>query len=298
MLAAWFPGAPLPLNISVQLEVDGQPCDPPFDSTINRSGFIIKRIYSMTELAGCHLTNFRRGAGDAALTLVITRGGQRSALRGGQEAGQGDVEAAPQIPATPRLAEPREPGRTAGAQQQGAGIHRAQGGVLPAAPAAEQATRADVPGPTAGRARREGETPGARRQQAAPAAMPWAAAPAAVEAEGVAPAMLAGLAQLEVPVPAAPLAAGGAAALNAAAAALQEAALLAYEEVLRAAEALGLPPERLDTVCGGVQAATEEAGGCRRFLGMEYPRLRRACAAGAMDVVRAWMERVAGSGGG
>jgi 3-hydroxyisobutyrate dehydrogenase-like beta-hydroxyacid dehydrogenase len=78
--------------------------------------------------------------------------------------------------------------------------------------------------------------------------------------------------------------------------ALQEAAFRAYEEALRAAEALGLPPERVDAVCGGVQAATEEAGGCRRFLGMEYPRLRRACAAGAVDVVAAWMERVAARG--
>ncbi|KIY92479.1 hypothetical protein MNEG_15483, partial [Monoraphidium neglectum] len=76
---------------------------------------------------------------------------------------------------------------------------------------------------------------------------------------------------------------------------VQDAAFKAFSEVERAAEALGLTPARLDAVCGGVQAATEGAAGCRRFLGMEYPRLRRACAAGAVDVVAAWMDRVSGA---
>jgi hypothetical protein len=97
----------------------------------------------------------------------------------------------------------------------------------------------------------------------------------------------------EVPLPAAPFPGSTAEVAAAASEALQEAAMLAYEEALRAAEALRLPPERVDAVSGGVQAATEEAGGCRRFLGMEYPRLRRACAAGAVEVVRAWMDRTA-----
>jgi hypothetical protein len=109
------------------------------------------------------------------------------------------------------------------------------------------------------------------------------------EAEVVAKLLALGLPDIR-----APAAVAGAEA--AAAEQLQEAACSACDWAVLAAEALGLPPERVDAVCGGVQAATEEAGGCRRFVGMEYPRLRRACAAGEAGLVRAWMERVAARG--
>ncbi|KIY93542.1 hypothetical protein MNEG_14420 [Monoraphidium neglectum] len=108
------------------------------------------------------------------------------------------------------------------------------------------------------------------------------------------PGVVARLAALGLPDIRAPAAAAGAEA--AAAEQLQDAACDACSWAVLAAEALGLPPERVDAVSGGVQAATEEAGGCRRFLGMEYPRLRRACAAGEVGLVRAWMDRIAARG--
>jgi hypothetical protein len=155
-------------------------------------------------------------------------------------------------------------------------------GTPPSAAHAQLTTR---PGP--GPAKQAGVAATARAQ-AQPAAVV-----AVVQGEAAVAAALVGLCLDEVPLPAAPSPGATAEAAAAAEAALQEAAIGACEGALRTAEALRLPPERVDAVCGGVQAATEEAVACRRFLGMEYPRLQRACAAGAVEVVRAWMDRTA-----
>jgi hypothetical protein len=116
---------------------------------------------------------------------------------------------------------------------------------------------------------------------------------AGAQGEAADAAALVGLCLAEVPLPAAPSPGSTAEVTVAAEAALQDAANSAFRGALRAAEALRLPPERFDAVCGGVKAATKEAVACRRFLGMEYPRLTHACAAGAVGVVRAWMDRIA-----
>lgn len=75
--------------------------------------------------------------------------------------------------------------------------------------------------------------------------------------------------------------------------ALAEAATAVYQEVERAADALGLPGELLDAVCGAVEAATEGSLACHRFLGMGYRTLRRHCLRGEVAAARAWMERMA-----
>jgi hypothetical protein len=120
-----------------------------------------------------------------------------------------------------------------------------------------------------------------------------AAVAAVVQGEAAVAAVLVSLCLEEVPLPAAPSPGATAEVAAAAEAALQDAANTAFRGALRAAEALRLPPERFDAVCGGVKAATKEAVACRRFLGMEYPRLTHACAVGAVGVARAWMDRIA-----
>ena len=67
--------------------------------------------------------------------------------------------------------------------------------------------------------------------------------------------------------------------------------------MLRAAGALRLRLATLDAVCAGVQAATMASAEARRFLGMEFPRLWRACEAGEVQLAREWMERAAARGG-
>jgi DNA-binding FadR family transcriptional regulator len=52
---------------------------------------------------------------------------------------------------------------------------------------------------------------------------------------------------------------------------------------------------------GAVEAATERADGCHKFIGMQYRRLRRACQAGDAAAARQWMDRLrspAGRGSG
>jgi hypothetical protein len=68
-------------------------------------------------------------------------------------------------------------------------------------------------------------------------------------------------------------------------------------EAERAARALGLSLAAADAVWAGVEAATEAAAEARRFLGMEYPRLRLACEGGNGELARAWMERAAARAG-
>jgi hypothetical protein len=75
--------------------------------------------------------------------------------------------------------------------------------------------------------------------------------------------------------------------------ALADAATQAYGEVARAAGALGLAPEQLDAVCDAVEAATLDAAGCLKFIGMYYWRLQAACAAGREAAARKWMEDMA-----
>jgi hypothetical protein len=72
LLAAWFPGAPLPLNVSLQLEVDGHPWGARFDSHVTKSYRLTKGLRHLPELAGCRITAFRRAAGPAALDLIVS----------------------------------------------------------------------------------------------------------------------------------------------------------------------------------------------------------------------------------
>jgi hypothetical protein len=72
LLAAWFPGAPLPLDVSLQLEVDGHPWGDRFDSRITKSFFMGRGCHRFPELDGCHVTAFRRALGPAALDLVVS----------------------------------------------------------------------------------------------------------------------------------------------------------------------------------------------------------------------------------
>jgi hypothetical protein len=108
LLAAWFPGAPLPLDVSLQLEVDGHPWGPRFNSRVYESHQVKgSRMYTAyratkglgrcSELAGCRVTAFRRAAGPAAVDLIV------SSLQEQQEDGGGDCKG-PQ-----RLRRPVEP---------------------------------------------------------------------------------------------------------------------------------------------------------------------------------------------
>jgi hypothetical protein len=72
LLAAWFPSAPLPLDISLQLEVDGHPWGPRFDTRITKSLFISQGWPCIHELDGCRVGAFRRAAGPAAIDLVVS----------------------------------------------------------------------------------------------------------------------------------------------------------------------------------------------------------------------------------
>jgi hypothetical protein len=64
-------------------------------------------------------------------------------------------------------------------------------------------------------------------------------------------------------------------------------------EAQRAAEALGLPAPQFAALCRGMQRATTDADGARRFLAGDYPSLRYACGAGDVAVAREWMQRMA-----
>jgi hypothetical protein len=77
---------------------------------------------------------------------------------------------------------------------------------------------------------------------------------------------------------------------NAAAVATSSAA--AYREVERAAEALRLPPAKLDAVLSAVEASLDGGPACHQFLGMSYRRLRRAAAAGDVAAAMRWMEQI------
>jgi hypothetical protein len=89
LLDAWFPGAPLPLNISLQLEVDGHTWGHRFDSRVDKARQITKGLRQFAELEGCDVTAFRRAAGPAALDLILSSvrapgqmtGGERRGLR-------------------------------------------------------------------------------------------------------------------------------------------------------------------------------------------------------------------------
>jgi 3-hydroxyisobutyrate dehydrogenase-like beta-hydroxyacid dehydrogenase len=75
--------------------------------------------------------------------------------------------------------------------------------------------------------------------------------------------------------------------------AVAEAACTAMLEAQRAAEALGLPPVQFDSVCSGLQRATANTNGARRFLAGGYPSLCYTCCAGDEAVARKWMDRMA-----
>ena len=72
MLAAWFPGAELPLKARLQFVVDGAPWGPRFSSPTDGLGRLSKGLGRFTRLAGYWLTGFRRAAGPAALDLVFS----------------------------------------------------------------------------------------------------------------------------------------------------------------------------------------------------------------------------------
>jgi hypothetical protein len=76
----------------------------------------------------------------------------------------------------------------------------------------------------------------------------------------------------------------------------EDAALAAFDQAGRVADALGLSWEETDDLKAGVVWATAEAGRCRRFLDTEYSRLRDACCAGDEERARAWCELVAAAG--
>jgi hypothetical protein len=84
---------------------------------------------------------------------------------------------------------------------------------------------------------------------------------------------------------------------GAAAAKATNAAAAVFDEVERAADALGLPEAQLDAVLLAVDAATAAPLGCHRFVVSDYRRLRRACGKGEVGLVRAWMERMAARAG-
>jgi hypothetical protein len=81
--------------------------------------------------------------------------------------------------------------------------------------------------------------------------------------------------------------------------AASEAATLAFSEVERAADALGLPAARIYAVCRAAEAGTEGAERCHRFVGTSYRRLRRTCLAGEVAVRggRHGLKRGGGGGG-
>lgn len=78
LLAAWFPGAQLPLGIGLRLEVDGAFLGPCFDSSINASRQIYRGLQARKDLAGCAVTAFRRGPGVFDLDVLIDTQRQRN----------------------------------------------------------------------------------------------------------------------------------------------------------------------------------------------------------------------------
>lgn len=72
LLSAWFPGAAVPLDISLQVEVDGHARGPRFDSRVTAAYKINRGLQAYAELAGCSITAFRRAAGPAALDLIVS----------------------------------------------------------------------------------------------------------------------------------------------------------------------------------------------------------------------------------
>ncbi|KIZ03855.1 hypothetical protein MNEG_4108 [Monoraphidium neglectum] len=74
MVATWFPGVPLPLDISLQLEVDGRPWGDRFVSRITPALNLNMGLRAAgAGLEGCVVTALRRARGAGALDLLLTR---------------------------------------------------------------------------------------------------------------------------------------------------------------------------------------------------------------------------------
>ncbi|GBF89653.1 hypothetical protein Rsub_02371 [Raphidocelis subcapitata] len=75
MMRACFPGADLPLEVRLRLEVDGHPWGVPFASRIPASCYIVAGLASFPELFGCRMIGLRRdtdSGGVPALTALLS----------------------------------------------------------------------------------------------------------------------------------------------------------------------------------------------------------------------------------
>jgi hypothetical protein len=273
MVIAWWPGALLPLAVAVIVVLDGHTW-PPREARIILSGSCLFLAFpAFPELPlGARITAFHL-VDPHAIEMHATvhpaepgslgEGWQRQLKRHRSSQPAALLEQpqlAGQVPPPPQQQQQRQQRRQNEA----------------AAAAAGQGLEAHSGGPGGGASAAASE----------PTAMA-AAAPSRVAGGSSRSAALVALGLLSIPLPA-----GGADSD------VVDAACVAFGEVERAAEALGLAPAAIDAVCGAVQAATEDGVACRRFLGMEYRRLVRACAAGDEKLARDWMARAGGSGGG
>ncbi|GBF92517.1 hypothetical protein Rsub_04621 [Raphidocelis subcapitata] len=278
MMRTCFPGAELPLEMRLRLEVDGHPWGQPFPSRINPSGHIAAGLRSFPELFGCRVIGLRRdtdSGGAAALTLLL------SSL---EDERHGDDER----PVAVRITEYVSSSRILSVKKdmvQACTITSIRR--LSPSSIELRASTAAVPGGggagvrTAGaRARPAGVGVKRRQPQQEREDSGSEEETCSSGGEGAEEGSKEGI----DPPP------GGDA--------LAEAGCTAMLEAQRAAEALGLEPALFAAVCRGMQQATEGTVGARRFLAGDYPSLRYACGAGDVAVAREWMVRMAARGGG
>jgi hypothetical protein len=278
-IQTWFEGRRFPLDVGVAFWLDGAPAEPRVASRLTANGVLgaglrttIRRLAGRTvsglRLAAAGTDGGSGGVVPAEVDVLLTsatRGGGASGGVGGRNSGGGSG---------------------GGAQAARAAAGPAPLGQPKAAAAPTPATR-----PTAAV-----QQPGSGTSLVpAPAAAAGPPRPAAPMPAGTARGVGAALRALQLPdiaPPPAVVTAGDALA----AAALEDAAQAVFDQAGRVADALGLSAAAADKVLAGVATATAAAGPCRRFVGMEYSRLRRACDAGDEDTARGWCERVAVAG--
>ncbi|KAI8470346.1 MAG: hypothetical protein J3K34DRAFT_510530 [Monoraphidium minutum] len=329
LLAAWFPGAALPFDVSLQLEVDGAPWGPRFGSNINRAAGISKGMagdmgdntwpVAITKVARCmYLPKamveawWQGGSFPLAVRVTTVVGG---AARGAAlqacvrmfTTRLGYIQYFLTLPADLPLA----PGATivrwrlmgpgaieAHAEEPATESEEREGEeeVEEEEDAKEEAGQRVAPPPQLVLEEEAAPPPPPPQQQRTTRASGGyggrgPTAGASIAMASTEDATGAAMAALGVREVAAPPASDHAA--------LAEAATLAFGEVVHVAGALGLPGETVGAACAAVEGAFEGGPAQQHlFLGTSYRRLAMACAGGRTAEARAWVERMAARGGG
>jgi hypothetical protein len=291
-MKSWFKGRQFPLGVGVAFWLDGAPAGPRVASRLTASGDMCAGLGpALRRLAGKTVWGLRLAAaaaggaagkgGRAELDILLTSPARGGGASSGGGRGGGEAETAGAAGGPLPRGQRQEP--------EAAAVAAAVAAAAAAAPTPTTRFAASVQQP------HSGASPVPARGAPAAPSRPAAPMPAAMgPASGVVGAALQALRLPDIAL--LPAVAGDDPLAAATRASLENAAQAVFDQAERVADALGLSLAEADDVLAGVAWATAEAGRCRRFVGMEYGRLRRACCGGDDVMARSWCERVAAAG--